>query len=141
LREKSYKTLLFWHPVKNYRDQNFPNLRVIWSIKYMKSKIAKGEINSILLFRKSPFYSFLYYIQVICQSSFLQKIKKIKKETNTFFQLCKFEKKSLMTAQCLKSFRQLKKNPSIFSEMSKIIQIILLFYFFYMVGYFVTDFH
>jgi hypothetical protein len=31
----------------------------MWGIKYMKNKIAKGEINPRPLFRKSLFFSFL----------------------------------------------------------------------------------
>jgi hypothetical protein len=34
----------------------------------MKSKIAKGDINPRSLFRKSLFYSFLYYFQVMYQT-------------------------------------------------------------------------
>jgi hypothetical protein len=57
---KNWKTLLFGHPVKNYRDQmSFFNWGLIWSMKYMKNKTAKGEINPRPIFRKKSLFQLL----------------------------------------------------------------------------------
>jgi hypothetical protein len=63
LREKSYTTYLT--PCEELQGSKYSILKVILSIKYMKSKIAKGEINPRPLFRKSLFYSFLFYFKVL----------------------------------------------------------------------------
>jgi hypothetical protein len=56
---------------------------------HLKKNILRKLRKMFSVDHKNQFY--------ICQSSFLQKIKKIEEETHFFFQLWKFEKKSSMT--------------------------------------------